>query len=475
MKLFNNKKKQQSKQASLLANDGGGGDNTATSPRPGLAAATATNDATTDVNGRDGGDGVLLMSSSSTAGSGSIGQSMISMDWDKIYVEIDNDANGTIGHAPTASSSMLGSKETFESKSYTIMEDESNDRTCDEDDGDMTNVTPWLDKVNSGTMTAGSRGGGAIRTLVTNATSRESSEGECDEDGTLMAHTCTMDEEEEDARERTADDYSITKDGKYLSNNHFANAQLMRWKHAAEEGPSFIQVLAFLSAIASLTSTLYPLVTDDEYWTIPTGICAFHTTILCILIIVFEVRAWGARNPMSLRARIRNLLVRYLNVLRLVWGRGFLYIFAGTMNITIFFAPYVYYTGCTLIGLGLLAILIGAHASFNLERLRLSLTDHSFLWSKFVEADTDKDNLIGISEFSNLVWSLGLELDDAYTYRAFSEIDQDADSKISFHEFKSWWIASQDGDETILSRDLTKPLVVSNTKRNTKIPNHISV
>jgi len=469
MKLFNNKKKQQSKQASLLANDGGG-DNTTPSSRPNLAAATATNDATTDVNGN--GDGVMLSSSSSTAGSGSIGQSMISMDWDKIYVEIDNDANGTIGHAPTASSSMLGSKGTFESKSYTIMEDESNDldRTCDEDDEDMTNVTPWLNKVNSGT-TAGSRGGGGIRTMVTNATSRASSEGCDEEDGTFMVPTCTMDEEEEDARERTADDYSITKDGKYLSNNHFANAQLMRWKHAAEEGPSFIQVLAFLSAIASLTSTLYPLVTDDEYWTIPTGICAFHTTILCILIIVFEVRAWGARNPMSLRARIRNLLVRYLNVLRLVWGRGFLYIFAGTMNITIFFAPYVYYTGFTLIGLGLLAILIGAHASFNLERLRLSLTDHSFLWSKFVEADTDKDNLIGISEFSNLVWSLGLELDDAYTYRAFSEIDQDADSKISFHEFKSWWIASQDGDETILSRDLTKAIVVSNTK----IPNHISV
>jgi len=443
MKLFNNKKKQQSKQASLLGNDGGGD----TTSRPTLAA-------TNDANGA--GAGIVISSSSSTA-SGSISQP-ISMDWDKIYVEIDNDANGTIGHAPTVSSSELGSKGTFESKSYTIMEDDSNDRTCDEE----TAATPWLNNVNSGTV-ASSRCD--VTRNVTNATSR-SSDG-C-EDATFMVRT--MDEEEEDARERTADDYSITKDGKYLSNNHFANAQLMRWKHAAEEGPSFIQVLVFLSALASLTSTLYPLVTYDEYWTIPTGICAFHTTILCILIIVFEIRAWGARNPMSLRARIRNLLVRYLNVLRLVWGRGFLYIFAGTMNITIFYAPYVYYTGFTLIGLGLLAILIGAHASFNLERLRLSLTDHSFLWSKFVEADTDKDNLIGISEFSNLVWSLGLELDDAYTYRAFSEIDQDADSKISFHEFKSWWIASQDGDETILSRDLTKVVVVS-----TKIPNHISV
>ena len=145
------------------------------------------------------------------------------------------------------------------------------------------------------------------------------------------------------------------------------------------------------------------------------------------------------------------------------------------MNMTINFLPYTYYTGCTLIGLGILSILMGAHASFNLERLRLSLTDHSFLWSKFVEADSDNDNLIGISDFSNLVWSLGLELDDAYTYRAFSEIDQDADRHINFYEFKAWWITSQDGDETIITMAEDVMSKVSKITATKTIPNQISV
>jgi hypothetical protein len=118
------------------------------------------------------------------------------------------------------------------------------------------------------------------------------------------------------------------------------------------------------------------------------------------------------------------------------------------LNITIWFPPYTLCTGLALIGMGFLAILVGAHASFNLERLKMSLTDHSFLWSKFVAADSDKDNLIDISEFSNLVWSLGLELDDAYTFRAFSQIDNDSDARINFQEFKNWWIAVQDDDMT---------------------------
>jgi hypothetical protein len=169
---------------------------------------------------------------------------------------------------------------------------------------------------------------------------------------------------------------------------------------------------------------------------------------LCCIILIMEFRALGARNPLNVRARARTLLTRYLNILRLLWGRGCLYIFTGTLNITIWFMPYTLYTGLALIGMGFLAILVGAHASFNLERLKMSLTDHSFLWSKFVAADSDKDNLIDISEFSNLVWSLGLELDDAYTFRAFSQIDNDSDARINFQEFKNWWIAVQDDDMT---------------------------
>eukprot|EP00536_Pseudo-nitzschia_multiseries_P013751 jgi/Psemu1/36260/gm1.36260_g len=251
---------------------------------------------------------------------------------------------------------------------------------------------------------------------------------------------------------------SITQGGKYLSNNHFANAQLIRWKHAAEEGPVFIQFMAVSMAIGTMFTTIYPLVVLPEFWSVPFGISAFHTTMLCCLILAFDMRACGDRNPMSLRGRIRSLLIRYLPIFRVLWGRGLLYIFTGSMNLTITYYPYTFYTGCILMTQGIFAILTGTHAAYHLDRLRLSMTDSSFLWCKFVEADSDSDNMIDISDFSNLLWSLGLEMSDEYTYRVFLELDKDSDKRIVFPEFETWWIASQDGDETVLSMDHSKIL-----------------
>jgi len=399
------------------------------------------------------------------------------MEWDKIYVEIDNDANGMVSNkgsslkgSPTqrrsgrgsiqesASQSMYNDSKlsTFESRSYDVIgnqhEHSHEDSTC----------TPNLSNVQSGgskTFTSGA--------FTQNVSTSQSSQSE----QTPIVDVRMLQSADEHSQ---IEEFSITKDGKCLANNHFANAQLMRWKQAAEEGPCFIRCLGFLASIAAIFTTLYPLITDDRYWSVPSGICAFHTTVLCSLIIIFEIRVFGIRNPMNLRAKLRHKLVRHFNILRLVWGRGLLQIFAGTMNIAMYYNPYDYYTGGMLIALGLLNILMGAHAAFNLERLRLSLTDQSYLWSKFGKADSDSDNAIGIDDFSNLIWSLGLELDDSYTYRAFREIDHDSNGRISFKEFKLWWIASQDDDGTIVTMDYSRVSMLTKLSQK-KVPDQISV
>jgi hypothetical protein len=401
----------------------------------------------------------------------------LALDWSKIYVEIDNDAN-VISHSLTTQHTIddttgASYDETYRQTLTDFSSSNSPTGTA------TTGLAPTFTYVTSG--------GSCINTvqpstasipLTRNQSSVVQDVGFRDDDDydspsptrtddedikmqvtgrelntapsrqQTVRSTLTSREDEEGEEEDTQANFTITNNGRYLTTNDFANAQLMRWKFAAEEGPTYIQILAFLASLAGLITTLYPIVSDEAYWTIPTGICATHTTVLCCIILIMEFRALGARNPLNVRARARTLLTRYLNILRLLWGRGCLYIFTGTLNITIWFPPYTLCTGLALIGMGFLAILVGAHASFNLERLKMSLTDHSFLWSKFVAADSDKDNLIDISEFSNLVWSLGLELDDAYTFRAFSQIDNDSDARINFQEFKNWWIAVQDDDMT---------------------------
>lgn len=383
------------------------------------------------------------------------------MEWDKIYVEIDNDANGTVANESpnrrqrnrhrqrhfgvsepqTIRNESRPASSTFETRSYGMMENGNEIET---------NATPSISNENSRAFTTR----GFTQSITSGGFTRNTASSGSEEASTIdNSHVET---------------FSITKGGKYSANNHFANAQLMRWKHAAEEGPFLIQNAVVLASIAAIFTTVYPLVIYDHYWSIPSGICAFHTIILCLLIITFEIRLWGNRNL----TRFRNVLVRHMNILRMVWGRGFLFIFAGSMNITMEYYPYDYVTGSLLIALGLLSVFMGAHAAFNLERLRLSLTDHSYLWKKFAKSDSDDDNLIGIEDFSILLWSLGLELDDSYTFRAFREIDRDRDGLINFYEFKLWWIASYDDDGTIVTMDMSKTSRPRSIDK--KIPDRIS-
>ena len=236
--------------------------------------------------------------------------------------------------------------------------------------------------------------------------------------------------------------FTITRNGQYLTLNGFANGHLMRWKFAAEEGPAFVRIPAVIFALGMIGTTLYPIVTKNEYWTAPVLISAFHICFLSFLIVILEARAIGIRGPNNSRARIRGIITRYMNLLKLLWGRGLLYIFASTMNLTV---PdfYVQYTGIPMCVLGIVAICTGAHASYNLDQLKSSLTDESYLWVRFDCHDNDKDGQIDMNGFAELVWSLGLEFDDLYTYKAFQQIDRDDDQMITFDEFKHWWIVTQ--------------------------------
>jgi hypothetical protein len=236
--------------------------------------------------------------------------------------------------------------------------------------------------------------------------------------------------------------FTITRNGQYLTLNGFANGHLLRWKFAAEEGPPFIRIPAILCAIGVVFTTIFPLVRFVNYWSYPILINAFWICFMSFLIIVLEGRALGVRNPTNHRARIRSAVTRYLNLFKLLWGRGMLYIFTGTLNLTIDF-EWVIYSAFAMIFLGIIAIIAGAHASHNLNQLRTSLTDESFLWVKFSHNDTEKDGFIELNGFAELLWSLGLEFDDMYTFKAFQQIDRDQDKKISFDEFRHWWVVTQ--------------------------------
>ena len=267
------------------------------------------------------------------------------------------------------------------------------------------------------------------------------------DDGTIGSQTLQTYKTLQTAKSRDSVDskdtaFTITRNGQYLTLNGFANGHLIRWKFAAEEGSAIIRIPAIKIALGVVFTSLWPIVTEPEFWSIPHLICAFHAVTLSFLVIVLEGRAIAVRNPVNARARLRNIITRYLSVLKFVWGRGLLYIYAGSMNLTLDH-EWVIYSGFPMMILGVIAVFAGAHASYNLDQLKTSLTDESYLWVKFSQNDPDNDGLIDTNGFAELLWSLGLEFDDMYTFKAFKQIDIDNDSFISFDEFKNWWIVTQ--------------------------------
>lgn len=184
------------------------------------------------------------------------------------------------------------------------------------------------------------------------------------------------------------------------------------------------------TAIAAVV--LYP-----EAWEAHSLVMTGCVVIMAVFIAVLEGR-FLSLDPLSARAHLRNIMTRNFNILRFLWGRGLLYICAGVLNVAQTWLITMI-SGGFMIVLGVLTFIIGVRASRKFAALRNSLADESFLLLVFTNYDGDGDGYLKPHEFALLLSSLGMELDDRYTLKAFTAIDTDKNRKISFEELHHWW------------------------------------
>lgn len=186
-----------------------------------------------------------------------------------------------------------------------------------------------------------------------------------------------------------------------------------------------------------MVTSIVAVVLYPDAWEPKSIVMSVCVVIMSLFILVLEGR-FLAPNPLSARAHIRNIVTRNFNILRFVWGRGILYIFAGTINVALTYLITMI-SGAVMIVLGLLSIILGIHASRKFAALRNSLADESYLLLLFSYYDSDGDGYLEAYQFTNLLSYLGMELDDRYALKAFDTIDRDGDRRISFDEFNDWW------------------------------------
>mmetsp|Transcript_24280 Transcript_24280/g.39644 ORF Transcript_24280/g.39644 Transcript_24280/m.39644 type:complete len:549 (-) Transcript_24280:137-1783(-) len=234
----------------------------------------------------------------------------------------------------------------------------------------------------------------------------------------------------------------------FVAANEYGQRQLEYWRNASHVSRPFIRIGSVLLASAVIACSFYVVAFDHYALSLSRVISAIYTISACLLIIILELKRRDERDICSepsirYQVELRSKIMSNANALKLVWGRGCLYAFAGSMALTI---DHVYVTlpGAGLIFFGLLAFFIGFRASVHFHTLKTSFVDEKFLKERFKAEDSNRDGKINLDEFTFLVKSLGLtDLNDTQIYHIFRSIDVHRRRKVTFKQFKGWWLHEQ--------------------------------
>jgi len=208
----------------------------------------------------------------------------------------------------------------------------------------------------------------------------------------------------------------------------------------AELGPIWLGGVCFVGGAAMSLSVGLDLLAKsngEEPWPgLYYFIFSFYTWLFGMLVIILEGR------PFQIQVASVHLWISdYLKILRLLWGRGLLYTFIGSLQYFGLATGYSKIAGGFVMIVGFVCFLIGLAAKVCLDNARATHTsDHSLIKLKFNFYDIDNDGYLDVGGFQDFVICLGLnELDNINIDTAFHAIDEDNDGKISFIELERWW------------------------------------
>lgn len=217
------------------------------------------------------------------------------------------------------------------------------------------------------------------------------------------------------------------------------NGLLIQLKFESEVCPWPLRLMLVLSALFMLTTSIIPYAMG---WSMSIADVIISTLTFClsIFIILLEGRFSfvNANDPVGYRASVRGAIIKSIGGLKLVWGRGVLYLITGLLQVAQMHTI-TYLSGGLMALIGCVVIIAGASSAAQLMRLKKSLTDDAHLLYLFAKYDRDKDGYQVIKDFARFIVAVGLDLDDAYTVGAFKAIDKDFDGRISFIDFHKWW------------------------------------
>lgn len=217
---------------------------------------------------------------------------------------------------------------------------------------------------------------------------------------------------------------------------NFASEKLINLQKAVEEGDGSWKYLGFVAGIAIMFVSFMGFL--SALFGFAPVLSLLYMYVFCAGALMAALEFKDSFIPMSYREMIRKEAL----FLYRPYGRAGFYFVIGTIMISIggLMTPLV---GIYTAGVGVYIYYGSAQAMKSLEALRAQAHDEAHMLSQFKTADLDGDGFLSPSELSNVCASLGTTLKKSELETAIFILDKNEDGKISFEEFKSWWIGSQ--------------------------------
>mmetsp|Transcript_35081 Transcript_35081/g.40012 ORF Transcript_35081/g.40012 Transcript_35081/m.40012 type:complete len:264 (-) Transcript_35081:118-909(-) len=198
------------------------------------------------------------------------------------------------------------------------------------------------------------------------------------------------------------------------------------------DGPFTVHVFAFFGGIALVFSSIWDFI--ESFIKVNAGeiLISLYTLCLGCLIIIVEGRR------LSFRQALLQKIKFYLRIVDFAWGRGCIYLIAGSLQFVIDNKLNSYVGGYMML-LGGLTILSSFGAGRKLAILRHQIQNKRDLLKNFKKYDVNSNGSLETKEFALLVFDLGVDVTYHELEACFNAIDKNDDECISYDEFQEWW------------------------------------
>jgi hypothetical protein len=212
----------------------------------------------------------------------------------------------------------------------------------------------------------------------------------------------------------------------------YLKQQALKLNKLSKEGPLSFRVMAFLGGLGMIVAALYDFISNIVFFSRAVIMISVYTLVFGAGICTLEGKIFSF--PDSWQRGLKF----YFRILDYTWGRGLLYAFAGSLQMT---QPNKInlIVGTYMIMVGVVALVSSIGAGQRLADLRVDIDSQRDLKTCFQKYDTNRDGALTEKEFAILLGSLGVDVTYQELVACFIAIDKNDDDRISYEEFNSWW------------------------------------